>query len=175
MKRIALVLAMAALIASPASAQQRCITTPEAEAMALVALPDLMRQTGIVCVGRLPAASSLRNPQSRLIGRYEAEAVRAWPVARGAIVKLSDPAVDALLDSEFARPLLTSLLVPLLVGRIAPADCGAIDRLVSLLEPLPPRNTAGIVVATLQYLKAKKAKGDRVSVPDLPLCTAEAP
>ena len=173
MRRLALALALTSLVASPAAAQQRCITTPEAEAMALVALPDLLRQTGTVCTGRLPVASLLRNPQSRLIARYEAEAVRAWPVARSAIVKLSDPAVDAMLDSEFARPLLTSLLVPMLVGRIAPADCGTIDRLVSLLEPLPPRNTAGIVVATLQYLKAKKAKGERVSVPDLPLCEAE--
>ena len=175
MRRFVLGVAIASLIASPAAAQTRCITTPEAESMALVALPDLLRQTGTVCVGRLPAASSLRNPQSRLIARYEAEATRAWPVARGAIVKLSDPAVDAMLDSSFARPLLTSLLVPLLVGRIAPVDCGTIDRLVALLDPLPPRNTAGIIVATLQYLKARKAKGDRVSVPDLPLCAAEAP
>ncbi len=174
MKRLALGLALTSLVASPAAAQQRCITTPEAEAMALVALPDLLRQTGTVCTGRLPAASLLRNPQSRLIARYEVEAARAWPVARNAIVKLSDPAVDAMLDSDFARPLLTSLLVPMLVGRIAPADCGTIDRLVALLEPLPPRNTAGIVVATLHYLKAKKAKGERVSVPDLPLCEAEA-
>ena len=62
--------------------------------------------------------------------------------------------------------------MPLPVGRIARSDCGPIDPPVTLLEPLPPRNTAGIVVATLQYLKAEKAKGGRVSVPDLPLCPA---
>jgi hypothetical protein len=172
MKRALLTLALVATATAPVAAQTACITTPEAEAMTLVALPDVIRQTGIVCAGRLPAGSLIRDPSSRLVSRYAAEAERAWPVARGAIVKLSDPAVDIMLDSEFARPLLTSLLVPMLVGRIAPADCGTIDRLVALLEPLPPRNTAGIVVATLQYLKAEKAKGGRVSVPDLPLCPA---
>lgn len=172
MRRIVLALAALLVTVPPATAQTRCITTPEAEAMALVALPDVLRQTGIVCTDRLPETSLIRDPTSRLVRKYEAEATRAWPLARGAIVKLSDPAVDVMLDSEFARPLLTSLLVPLLVGRIAPSDCGTIDRLVTLLEPLPPRNTAGIVVATLQYLKAEKAKGGRVSVPDLPLCPA---
>lgn len=172
MKRLLAAFAVAGIASAPVAAQTRCITTPEAEAMTLVALPDLIRQTGTVCAGRLPAASLIRDPSGRLVSRYEAEATRAWPIARGAIVKLSDPAVDVMLESEFARPLLTSLLVPMLVGRIAPADCGTIDRLVTLLEPLPPRNTAGIVVATLQYLKAEKARGGNVSVPDLPLCPA---
>ena len=169
--KIAAALALAAVIVSPAAAQSACITAPEAEAMTLVALPDIIRETGRVCATQLPAASLVRNQSSALIGRYQVEADRAWPTARAAIVKLSDPAVDALLQSDYARPLLTSLLVPQIVGRIAPRDCGTIDRLVSLLQPLPPRNTAGIVVETLRYLKADKARrGDR-SGPDLPLCT----
>lgn len=169
--RIAATLVLAALLASPAQAQSGCITQPEAEAMTLVALPDIIRETGRVCAARLPASSLVRNQSSALIGRYQVEADRAWPSARAAIVKLSDPAVDALLESDFARPLLTSLLVPQIVGRIAPRDCGTIDRLVTLLQPLPPRNTAGIVVETLRYLKMEKARrGDR-SGPDLPLCT----
>jgi len=169
--KIAAALALAAVIVSPAAAQSACITAPEAEAMTLVALPDIIRETGRVCASQLPAASLVRNQSSVLIGKYQVEADRAWPTARAAIVKLSDPAVDALLQSDYARPLLTSLLVPQIVGRIAPRDCGTIDRLVSLLQPLPPRNTAGIVVETLRYLKADKARrGDR-SGPDLPLCT----
>ncbi len=164
-------LALAALIASPATAQPRCITSPEAQAMTLVALPDILRETGRVCAAQLPAASLVRNPSSTLIARYQVEADRAWPAARAAIVKLSDPAVDALLQSDYARPLLTTLLVPQIVGRIATRDCGTIDRLVTLLDPLPPRNTAGIVVETLRYLKAEKARRGDTSGPDLPLCT----
>lgn len=170
--RVAAALAAVALLASPAVAQQRCITGPEAEALTLVALPEIIRETGTVCAAQLPPTSLVRRTSSPLLNRYQAEAERAWPAARGAIVKLSDPAVDALLDSEFARPLLTSLLVPQIVGRIAVRDCGTIDRLVALLEPLPARNTAGIVVETLRYLKAEKARRGVAAVPDLPLCKA---
>ena len=171
--KIIAALSAIALIASPAVAQPRCITGPEAESPTLVAMPDIIRETGRVCATQLPAASLIRRQSSALLDRYQTEADRAWPAARAAIVKLSDPAVDALLDSDFARPLLTTLLVPQIVGRIAPRDCGTIDRLVALLEPLPPRNTAGIVVETLRYLKSQKARGGAISVASLPLCPVE--
>ena len=171
--KLSAILMAAAAIASPVSAQAQCITAPEAEAMTLVALPDIIRETGRVCAAQLPATSLVRNQSSALIGRYQGEADRAWPSARAAIVKLSDPAVDALLDSEFARPLLTSLLVPQIVGRIAPRDCGTIDRMVTLLQPLPPRNTAGIVVETLRYLKSQKSRSGDIAAVAMLLCPVE--
>lgn len=169
MKRLAF---LVALVATPATAQTRCVTDAEAQAFALVAMPEIIRETGRVCATALPAASLVRSRSGAFLAKYDAEANRAWPTARAAIVKLSDPAIEILVQSEYARPLITSLLVPQLVGRIAIADCAVIDRLTTLLEPLPPRNTAGIVVTTLRYLKAEKAKGRNVDVPDLPLCVA---
>lgn len=171
--KIAATLAAIALLTSPAVAQPRCITGPEAESLTLVAMPDILRETGRVCATQLPAASLLRRQSSALIGRYQTEADRAWPTARAAIVKLSDPAVDAMLDSDFARPLLTTLLVPQIVGRIATRDCATIDHLVTLLEPLPPRNTAGIVVETLRYLKSQKARSGDIAAVALLLCPVE--
>ncbi|WEK42639.1 MAG: hypothetical protein P0Y64_14815 [Candidatus Sphingomonas colombiensis] len=171
MKRLA---ALLALIAMPtvASAQTPCLTANDAEAIALVAMPDIIRETGRICT-TLPPASLVRRPSSAFLARYEAAADAAWPTARAAIVKLSDPAVDALLQSDYARPLLTSIFAPQIVGRVQSADCPTIDRLVTLLEPLPARNTAGIIVATLQYLKARKVRGKQVAVvPDLPVCAA---
>lgn len=169
--RIAAALALAGLLVTgSAQAQKPCITGHEAEAFALVALPEIIQQTGIVCVAELPPESLVRRPSSAFLAKYRVEADRAWPEARAAIVKLSDPMVEVLLQSDYARPLLTTLLVPQLVGRIATRDCATIDRMVTLLEPLPPRNTAGIVVATLQYLKSERARGKNVAVPDLPLC-----
>jgi hypothetical protein len=163
-------LAAVALLAAPADAQTRCITTAEAEAMTLVALPDMIQQTGIVCATRLPATSLMRRTDSEFLARYRSAADRAWASARAAIVKLSDPMIDSLLQSDFARPLLTAALAPVLVGRINPADCATIDRFVTQLAPLPPQNTAGVIVTTLRYFKAEKAKGKAINVPDLPLC-----
>jgi hypothetical protein len=167
-------LAAALVLAAPAQAQQRaCVTTAEAEALTLVAMPRIIRETGRVCATRLPAASLVRRPSGPFIAKYDAAANAAWPQARGALGKLALGLADALLESDFARPLLVSLIAPQIVGRITPEDCGVIDRLVTQLEPLPARNTAAVVVTSLSYLKAQRAKGQRVDVPDLPLCPAE--
>lgn len=168
-------LAAAAMLAMPTSAlaQTPCLTTAEAEAITLVALPDIILETGRVCT-TLPATSLVRRTSGPLLARYQAEADRAWPNARGAIAKLSDSRMSMLLlQSDYARPLITSLIAPLIVGRVQQADCGTIDRMVTLLEPLPPRNTAGLVVAGVQHLQAEKARGTAAvrDVPDLPICT----
>ena len=156
--------------ANPATVARPCLTPPEAEAIALVALPELVRQTGVTCAAQLPATSLVRRTASPMLQRYDAEAERAWRAARAAIVKLSDPAAESLLGSQFARPLLVTLIVPLLVGRIATKDCGTIDRLVTQLEPLPPRNLAGVVVTAIQYLATQKRADNPVAT--LPLCPA---
>lgn len=172
--RLLVAILAAATLAQSATAQRRCLTAPEAEALALVAMPDIIRETGLICANTLPAVSLVRRTSGPFLAKYERAADTAWPAARAAIVKLSVPEAILLLQSDFARPLLTSLIVPQLVGRVAVADCGTIDRLVTQLEPLPPRNTAAIVVTTLGYLRAEKAKGRAVKVPDLPLCPTAA-
>ena len=162
------------MVAGPATAAERpCLTSGEAESLATVALPEIIRQTGTTCAAQLPTGSLLRRPNSPMLGRYDAEADRAWPAARAAIVKLSDPTARLLLQSDYARPLLSSLIAPMIVGRIALKDCGTIDRLVTLLEPLPPRNTAGVIVTALQYLRsARPPAGGGNPVAALPLCGA---
>jgi hypothetical protein len=161
------------LMAAPAMAQTPCLNQGEAESVALVSMPAIIRDAGHVCAA-LPATSLLRRGSGPFIAKYDAEADRAWPAARQAIAKLSDPAVELLLMSDYARPMLTSLFAPQITGRIQPRDCATLDQLVTLLEPLPARNTAGIVVATLQYLKAEHARGAMRDAPDLPVCAAKA-
>ena len=167
-------LATAALLASPAPAQRACVTTAEAEAFALVAMPQIVRETGRVCSARLPTGSLVRRTAGPFLTKYDAAADAAWPRARAALGKLSLGMADMLLESDFARPVIVSLIVPQLVGRIALTDCGTIDRLVTQLEPLPPRNVATVLVTSLSYLKAQRAKGQRIDAPDLPLCPEAA-
>ncbi|WP_375270645.1 hypothetical protein [Sphingomonas sp.] len=159
------------LIAAPAAAQSPCLNQAEAESIALVSMPAIIRDAGRVCAA-LPATSLLRRTSGPFLAKYDAEADRAWPAARQAIAKLSDPSVELLLMSDYARPMLTSLFAPQITGRLQARDCPTLDRLVTLLEPLPARNTAGIVVATLQYIKAEHARGAMRDAPDLPICAA---
>lgn len=166
-------LAVAALLASPAQAQRPCVTTAEAEALALVAMPQIIRETGRVCAGRLPTASLVGRADGPFIAKYDAAADQAWPRARAAVGKLALGLADGLLASDFARPLLVSLIAPQIVGRIDVGDCAVLDRLVTQFEPLPPRNVAGVVVTSLAYLKRQRAAGKRIDVPDLPLCAEE--
>ncbi|MEH3103662.1 MAG: hypothetical protein PGN12_07120 [Sphingomonas phyllosphaerae] len=174
MKRVAGLCALVAMLAAPAAAAQTpCLSTTDAESIALVAMPEIIRDAGRVCAA-LPATSLLKRQSGEFLAKYDREADRAWPAARTAIAKLSDPAVELLLLSDYARPMLTSLFAPQITGRIQAGDCPTLDRLVTLLEPLPARNTAGIVVATLQYLKSEKNKGKRTDIPDLPVCPAGA-
>ncbi len=168
--RISALLATIALLTTPATAQRLCLSDDEAQTLALVALPEIIRETGRVCADRLPTASLIRREGGPVIAKYQAAADRAWPAARAAIVKLSDPAVDLLLQSDYARPVLTSLIAPQIVGRIELTDCTTIDRLVTDLEPLPARNTADAIVTVLRYFKESKARGGKVAVPELPLC-----
>lgn len=170
MRFVALVIA-ATLVATPAAAQRPCLSDAEAESLATLILPDVIRETGRLCQSRLPARSLLRRTDGPLLARYQAAADRAWPAAQQAIVKLSDPAVSLLLASEYARPVLSSLIAPQIVGRIAIADCPTIDRLVTLLEPLPPANTAGVIVTAIRAEQAKRGQR-RSGDPVLPLCPA---
>jgi len=172
MRRVAAAIAICAAANAAPAAAQNCLSTVEAESLALVAMPEVIRHTGTVCARRLPATSLVRRTASPMLRRYDAAADTAWPAARAAIVKLSDPAVAALLQSSYARPLLVTLVAPMVVGRIAVEDCVTIDRLVTQLEPLPPRNTASVLVTALQFLRAEKSKGKAIDLPDLPLCEA---
>ena len=172
MMRLLSVLAATSLLAGPAMAQKRCVTDAQAETLALVALPEIIKETGRVCATRLPAASLIRRADSDLIARYQAAADQAWPAARVAIGQMSDPAVEMLLQSDYARPVITSVVVPQIVGRIDLEDCETIDRLVTQLAPLPPRNTASVVVTVLRYLKTDRARAGKSAVPQLPLCPA---
>jgi hypothetical protein len=172
-RRIAALLALAA---TPAGAQTvstaRCLNDAEAQSVVLVAMPAILRDAGRVCAA-LPASSLLRRAPGPFIAKYDAEADRAWPAARSAIAKFVDPSASILLGSDYARPLLTSIVAPQITGRIQPDDCQPLDRVMTQIEPLPPRNAAILVVTTLQFMKAQRAKGAMRDVPDLPLCATE--
>jgi hypothetical protein len=167
MKAVVLAAALRTVAAAPPAP---CLNDREAEALTQVALPEIIRQAGVTCAPRLPAANVLRRRDGPLLARYDAAAERAWPAARAALVKLSAPEAEGLLQSQYVRPLLLTLAVPLVIGRLDVADCPVLGRLADQLAPLPPANAAAVVVTAVRYLRAQRAGGELAR---LPLC-AEA-
>lgn len=163
-------LTLAALAAPVAATAQTnaCLTPREGEAVLLYLAPDLLAQATRTCAPVLGASAYLRrNPD--LGRRYMDASADAWPTARAGIAKVAGPDVAPLLDSAFAAPAVSSLVAPLVAQEIKAADCPQIDRILSLVAPLPPQNIAGIAVAFLQLANDRDRKAGRRS--PLPICT----
>lgn len=170
MRRIGLGAALALLLGATAAIGQEisatvllpCVARGDAEALVASVLPELLQQAGKVCADTLPPGALLRQQSGGFIDRYRAEADRAWPQGSAAIAKLAAPEIAPILGSGLARPLLATLIAPLLTNNLKPADCPSIDRIVTLAEPLPPHNMAGMLVAVLQLIDAnRRDKGNK--------------
>lgn len=165
-KRISVFVALwLGIAATTAQAQQRaCITEAEGEALFQVMLPDVIREMGRVCAA-LPAGSFLRQPGAAFMARVQAGVGPATPAAQGGVRKLLGPQGAALADSPFAIPTARAIFVPLMAQEIKPTDCPGLDRIVSNLAPLPPRNLAAVFVALAQL-----SQNDEKRAPRLPIC-----
>ena len=174
MKSLCLAAATAALMqANIATAATPCATSTEATAITAVAMPEIIRQVGQICANQLPVAALLRQPGGPFVAKYQTEADRAWPAARAALERIGGPQVAPLLQSEFTRPLLASLLAPALVGTVDPGDCGEAENIAEQIRPLPARNTAELIVSMLRLVRKKQAEfgtgGDKQTL-DIPIC-----
>lgn len=155
------------LTATGANAQQAtrpCLTEAEGEALLQVMLPDVIREIGRVCA-TLPARSFLRQPAPTFMARLEAGVAPAMPAAQSGIRKLLGAQASGLADSPFALPMASAIFVPLAVRQIKSADCPGLDKIVSSLAPLPPRNLAAVFVALAQLSQNDEKRGPR-----LPIC-----
>lgn len=163
-RRALLAVALLALTASTtAQAAQRCVPAREAEALLLAMAPTLVGSVAAGCATTLPPNALLRRSVGPLTAKYAAHADAAWPLAKEALKKIVDPEASDLLESELARPMLTAMIAPMLAKEIKPNDCPNIDRILTLIDPLPAKNTAGLVVALIEMADrdkpARAAKG----------------
>jgi hypothetical protein len=145
-RRIGFAIALwASLGTTTAQAAIPCLSEPEAEALMVTLLPDVITAAGTACSANLPPQATLRGGLPALLGRYRAEAPAAWPQARSALSKVMGEEMKGV-DPELMRPLIGAMMAPMIAKDIKAGDCPKIERIVTLLSPLPARNTAGIVV-----------------------------
>lgn len=147
--------AAAALLAvSPSIAQAAeapCLSPAEFASLAEYALPSMITGATQRCSSTLGANAWLPRNGPQLAQRYAQRRAGAWNGAKAAFLKLSptiNPQADQLIRG-MPDASLQQLLDPLLAGMVSQQlplqRCGAVDRLIGLLSPLPAESTAELI------------------------------
>ncbi|QNQ11273.1 hypothetical protein [Sphingomonas alpina] len=148
------------------AAAKPCVTPAEASGLMLFIAPDAIKAVGETCATVLPADALLRQTSGAFIDKYRAEADSAWPSAKAALAKIAGDEMKPALENDSFKPMIASLMAPVIAKDIKPKDCAQIDRIVTLIAPLPPRNAAELIV-TLVQLSGEKKENSK-----LPVCPA---
>jgi hypothetical protein len=163
----------AALLVTPqiAAAQAPCLTPGEFTALSSYALPSVIDGVNQRCATQLPAEAFLRRDGAELSKRYASRKQASWSGAKAAFLKLSAGKGDGA--SELIRGMPDSSLQPMLDGfvsgmvaqKLPLGQCSMLDRVIRLLSPLPPENTAELIaLAAGLGAKSGKAKAGDFSI-----------
>lgn len=165
--RSAAALAMiSALAANTAAAQTAaCLTTDQAQSVAVAALPDALTSARRACLPHLPAASALTRSTAKINQVYQPAADRAWPTAGRAFMSAVDLPLPPGTDPQVIRPLLTAAIGAMVEQEIKPKDCNAVDDFYSALEPLPPENMGRLLIALMKLDESSKKPGQNSKNP----------
>lgn len=159
-KRLALTALLACAIAQPLAAQNRPqFSAAEVNAVALYAMPHAFRALQTRCGAQLPGDAYMRMNGDALGTRLDRASRGRFPAARAAMTRLvtsENPQMATLiqqLPAENVEPLARELIAGKVQSEVDLADCGKIDRILALLDPLPPESLAelmGVVVLETQ-------------------------
>lgn len=169
-----------ALAALPGVAQAAtdgpCLTPTEFSSLATYGLPSIIKGVSERCGPSLGANGWLPRNGAQLASRYGQAKPAAWPGARAAFFKFGGSggggkdltgAVRNLPDNSL-QPIVDGLIEGLISQQVPLERCSTIDRVISLVAPLPPQNTAELIALTAGL--ASKSGGSLAS--KLKLCAA---
>lgn len=165
--RSILTLATALAVLAPGIAQAAeppCLTPAEFTSLSSYALPSMISGTTQRCATVLPADAFLRRKGADLSSRYATLKTSAWPGAKAAFLKVSANGngeaanlIRGLPDSSL-QPMADALIAGMVSQQLPTERCGTVDRLIGLLSPLPPENTAELIALAVG-LGAKTGRG----------------
>lgn len=148
-----------------------CLTSEEADAALLTALPGAVRGLSGVCNPKLPADAYLKTTGATLAGRFQAAAKLVQPaadraVARIAGVKTGDGIKDA---AAFLDPMI-ELMVKGSADKLTPEICVKADQIFRLLDPLPARNFSGLLELIVELASKNDEKKDEKKDSPFKIC-----
>ena len=158
MSRIAASLALAAVMVQPGlAAPMQCVTGAEFHAGARFVMPILIDGAAKKCQPTLGNGSYLATKSSALAQRFAAMAGDDSTIT--ALVAKLDPKGDMKgLDAAALKGFVTVAVAKGMGSDLKPDICQAIDKVLALLDPLPAKNTIGLVEVILRQVDGDNAK-----------------
>ena len=160
-----------------AQAAEPCLTAAEFSSLATYGLPSIIKGVSERCGPTLRAGGWLPRNAAQLAARYGQAKPAAWPGARAAFFKFSGSGgaggrelsgAFRNLPDENLQPIVDGLIEGLISQQVPLERCSTLDRVISLVSPLPPQNTAELIALTAGL--ASKSGGSLAS--KLKLCAA---
>lgn len=146
----ALALSLAAF-AQPATAQNIDMSEAEMDVMARIAMPAAFRSLQTKCDPVLGTDAYMFARGEALHRRLVATSDAAAPGATRVIARVAardNPAMGEVLagmSPESLRPFVSEMIAGMVTSRVEADQCARIDRVLELLEPLPPENLAQLL------------------------------
>lgn len=166
----AAVLALASLAQAGAAQAQEvappkpCVSEQEVSALVIYAAPSLIQGISTRCGKSLSTSGFLATQGTAMAARFQQRQVQAWPVAKGAMLKLLDKPEEAhlvrQLPDDAVRPLFGAVVSQMLIKDLRPTECAKVERGLSLLAPLPIESIGAIAGFVMAF--KDDAKGLRV-------------
>ncbi|MEO5706967.1 MAG: hypothetical protein ABIT10_10365 [Alteraurantiacibacter sp.] len=165
-KRLALTAFLACAFVQPLAAQNRPqLSEAEVNAVALYAMPHAFRALQTRCGAQLPGDAYIRTRGDDLGIRLDRASRGRFPAARAALTRLvtsENPQMAVLLEqlpAENVEPLAHELIAGKVQSEVDLADCSKINRVLELLDPLPPENLAALMGVLVLEAQARDNAG----------------
>lgn len=144
------IIALLSATSVQAAEPKQCIPAETAESLITYILPGALGAVRTKCSTSLPASAALLEVDSVRMQRYEADSQRAWPKASTAIGLMVGQDLPENLGTDAMRPFVDAMIPAMLAQEIQAKDCPTIDKVYSLLEPMPTANLASLTVMLAQ-------------------------
>lgn len=173
-----LVLATACLAVPVQASAQECLQPAEAQALMQFAMPDLLDGVIKQCQPHLAPSGFATKSGATMVARYRNGSDSKWPLAKTAFFKIAgkDSSVLAMkaMPDTVLKGLITFGITAKATNEIGSDECGTFERLIEVLSPLPPENTALLVTLLLELgaQKGDKSKADLRICPPISTATA---
>ncbi|MES2989152.1 MAG: hypothetical protein V4808_14720 [Pseudomonadota bacterium] len=150
-------------------AQDACLTQAEATALFLTVAPTILKSVSGKCIKVLPESAYLRINGEALIARYAGPSAAAKPAAIAAFNKISG---EAKLDESMFEMMTGEILGEIVAGDVKPDECMKFDRIAGLLDPMPPENIAGLLIAFVEFADEKGGDKEKKKAGPFSICKA---